>query len=497
MEPTDIKTAADVQTAIGSLTNEVRALADRVATNHASAEALARKADEAAEKARAAMEAAAAPKIQSRTVTGKEADLARYVGDDGAISLLTTRRAVKFAGRTHQVDMPGLLDDGRVVCDWQHDLQRAVGARAMARMVLAKGVDTPVLDAEVVRLLARAPENVRAPLERAFADVSGSGAEWIPDVFDPELYMAFEVPSLLEGAIAEQALQGPTIRPKITGQPRPYLVGAETADDSPAQLPTTSISTSNQTISPPTFGMRFMIGYASAEDSAILIQDEAVRLMIKGHRDGYEDCMVNGDTAGTHQDTIATWNIRSRWGSTGLGGANDHRRAFLGWRALAYDRTATVDQSAGQTVAKILEELVGGMGEHAAGDIAIVVGPEVYFKKLATDSNLLTVDKAGPAAATILRGAPASIGGKRILLTRFINADQAATGLYTGSGTYSSVLAVNTGAFRHYRRRGRTVELSRKANTQQIEIVTTERRGMDTLTASTEKVTFNGFKWLS
>ena len=39
-----------------------------------------------------------------------------------------------------------------------------------------------------------------------------------------------------------------------------------------------------------------------------------------------EDVIFNGDTAATHQDTIASWNARGRWGTVGLGTSLDHRR---------------------------------------------------------------------------------------------------------------------------------------------------------------------------
>lgn len=491
LDPSTVKDDASLHKFHEALVAEVRKAADK-------ADVLERAAADATAKWTAAEQELAEVKraaVANRSASGTNADLTdRYVRN-GKLALTRSASVVEYGGQRIEIEQPGLLDDYHAATPEQIELQRAVGRRAMLRLVMGANARTPNADAEVVRAAMRLPGPVRDAVSRAFADSSTAGAEWIPDVFSPELYQQFEIPSTLAAAFAMDTLSGPTIKPKLTGQARPYLMGADSTSDQPAVLPAVSITTGSQTLAPPAFGMRSLVGIASAEDAAIPIVSIIQAQLTKGLADGYEDCMINGDTTATHEDAIATWNIRSRWGASGLGSSADHRRAFKGFRRIAVDRSATVDQSAGQTVAKILEELVGGHGEYAADDVVIIVGPEVYFKKIAVDSNVLTVDKYGPSAS-ILRGAPASIGGKPIILNRFMSADLANTGLYTGSGAYAGVLTVARSAFRHYQRRGPTVELTRFANTQTIEVVATMRRGMDTLTGSTEKVAMYGYKWL-
>lgn len=445
------------------------------------------------------IEAQQAPRI-SREVSGGEGDLvSRYVqttgADKGKVRLVSRTEIVPFAGRTYEMTLPGILDDRDLCSEWQRDLQKAVGDRAVVRSMLKAGTPTPYLDEQVIRLAMRAPAHIRQALERAFSDSSGSGAEWIPDTFSPELYMAFEVPTIVEGLFESTAINGAMIRPKITGQPRPYLVSEATLDDN-AKVPTTAISTSNQTLAPPTFAMRFLVSYQASEDSALPLGSIIPQYMVKGHRDGNEDTIINGDTAATHQDTgITGWNIRSRWGTSNLGGSNDHRRAFMGLRGIAIDRSGTVNQASGMTAAKIGEELIGGMGEYGSGKLAIITSPEVMFKKLMTDSNVITVDKMGPNAS-ILKGAPASVFGVPIVVSRFVDCRYNASGIYDDSTkTKSGVIVVNTGEFRHYSRRGKQVELTRKADTQQIEYVTSERRGLDTLSGSSDLVVTWGYGW--
>lgn len=492
LDPGAVKTDADMRDWMG----RARSVLVELRNNEA---AHSRAAADLAAKYTQIQEEQSAPRV-SRDITGTESDMvARYVtakgSDAGKVRLVGRTEVVNFAGRTFEMHVPGILDDRELCSEWQRDFQRAVGDRAVVRSMLKAGTPTPYLDEQVVRLALRAPAGIRGAIERAFSDSSAAGAEWIPDTFNPELYMSFEVPSVLEGLFETVAIQGPMIRPKITGQPRPYLISEATLDDN-AKVPTTSITTSSQTLAPPTFGMRFLVSYQSAEDSALPLASIVPQYMVKGHRDGYEDCLVNGDTTATHQDTgIAAWNIRSRWGTSGLGLSTDHRRAFIGFRKLASARSATVNQSAGMTAAKIGEELMGGMAEQAAGSLVVVTSPEVLFKKLMTDSNTITVDKMGPNA-TIMRGAPAAIFGRPIVVSRFVDCQYNASGIYDDSTkTKSLVIVVNTGELRHYTRRGRTVELTRKADVQQIEYVTSERRGLDTLSASTDKIVSVGYGW--
>ena len=486
----------------------VQAATAEIKEANAKGESALTKATAAAENAAKALEAiehGRATAVMQRDIGDKDGDIKRYVKPDGKVQLTTERRTLKIpGGPAVEYEAPGLLDDTQAVGPWHAELQRALGARALARLVMRAGTPTPHLDSEVARLVARAPAGLTDAIARSFVDQTNAGAEWIPDVFSPELYMAFEMPTMLEEMFETQQITGgSTLRPKITGQARPYLLGATTGaesdQDEPAKVPTTAITTDSQALTCPTFGMRFLIGYAAAEDSALMVQAQVQDQLIKGHRDGYEDCMVNGDTAATHQDTgIAGWNVRDRWGSANLGGSNDHRRAFIGFRAMATDRSCTVNQSSGMTVAKIMEELLGGMGEYAAADSLVITSPEVYFKKLLTDTNLLTVDKAGPAATIIARGLlpVAFIGGRPVVISRFVDQKYNTSGIYDNSTkTKSGVLVVARNAFKHYQKRGPTVEISRKPDVQRIEIVATRRKGMDTLTGSSEKVSMWGYGW--
>lgn len=435
---------------------------------------------------------------RERAPTG--GDLRRFIGQDGAVVLKSGVQNVNFAGRTLQVEVDGIFS-GAPVDEWQAELHRLHTGRHFVGILLGNGnrkAATPILDAKLLAHAAKAPAYIRGPLEKAInkamSDTAGSGGDWIPDRWDTALYEEFYAPAGIDSMFETRNIDGPTVLPAITDNIRPYLKG-KVSTNNPSQYTASTPTTSSTTIDSAGMAARVLVDDSAAEDSMVPMLPEIMRRLARSLRDGYEDCMVNGDTAATHQDTLAGWNIRGRWGSDNLGGSSDHRRAFLGFRALAYDRSLTVDQGSGQTIAKVMEELLGGLGERGGFDAVLLVSPEVFFKKMLTDTNVLTVDKLGPAA-TLLRGQLAQIAGVPVVLTRWLSADLAATGLYTGSGAKSGVLALSRSEFAHYERRAAMVEVDKDITIGAHNLVATVRRSMRTLSGSSSQVARYGFNWL-
>ena len=426
------------------------------------------------------------------TVANGKGDYSKFVGQKGAI-LRNTSEEITFGGLKATVEREGLFfaapED-----DWHRDLLRMSAARSVARSIRGKG-NTPELDKMILGHVAKAPRELRSAIEKAVNDTTGYGAEWIPDVPISTLYEEFFVASgAVGGLFATQTISGPVLIPSITDTGRPYLKGKVSTND-PAQYTASDFVSSNQTIDPAGFAARFLVDDSAAESAIFALMPEITRRAAKAINDGYEDCVINGDTAATHQDAIASWNLRSRWGSTGLGGSADHRRGFIGRRALAYDRSMTTDQGATQTASGLLA-LVGTMGELGMSNVALVTSPEVYLKKLLADTSVLTYDKMGPMA-TLLTGQLASVGGHPIIVSRWMGSDLAATGLYTASGALSGVIAVSTDQFTNYQVRGTMVEQDKDITRGAYNVVATTRKGLYTLSSSTSKVVAFGFNWLS
>jgi hypothetical protein len=105
------------------------------------------------------------------------------------------------------------------------------------------------------------------------------------------------------------------------------------------------------------------------------------------------------------------------------------------------------------------------------------------------------VDKLG-TNATLLRGQLASISGVPVVMTRWLTADMATTGLFTGSGAKSGCLAVSREEFTHYQRRASLVELDKDITRGAFNLVATLRRTFRTLSSASSKVVTYGFNWL-
>lgn len=438
---------------------------------------------------------------QADRVTGD--DLRKHLRSDGSVAMVTVTEKRTFAGRSVEVEIPGLLDSAPSD-EWSKEFRSAIQKRSLARMFLvgerrgAVAARTPKLDSRILSLAARAPDSIRAGVEKAFSDTSGAGAEWIPDNWATQLYEDFYLPSSVEAIFQRIQLDGTWIMPRISDVTRPYLGGSQTTDI-PTAIPASTPTTANATIAAIMLAVRMLLDVGATEDSIIPVIPEMQRRLARALADGFEDGLINGDSTATHQDAIALWNIRNRWApagtTTGLGGSADHRRGFKGLRRLAVDKTNTVDQSGGQTIAKILEELVGRLGERGNVGTKIVTSPEVFFKKIMTDSNLLTVDKVG-ALASLLTGNVARVSGMDIILSRFVSADLATTGLFTNTGSYSGVLAVCPEDFAVFERRGSMVEMEKEIGSQTYELVGTRRVTFASTASDSAKNVAFGFKWL-
>jgi len=485
------------------LLGEFRNVHDKIeAAKHNTEAEIKRAHDKAAaefgEKLRAMEERQAFAGRQAAAPVGGEAALvSRFTRSDGSISLVRSVERVQFAGQSVDVVRDGLFTDSPAT-PWDAELKQLALAATIYRSVTGRAPVT--LRGRLLAHAAKAPTagGFRAALEKtlvkSISDTAASGAEWIPDTPISALYEDYFTANGIAALFSTVNINGPIIVPKITDTGRPYLKGKASTND-PDQYTASDVTSDSQTIEAAGFAARFIVDDAATEDAIFALAPEIARRAARAIADGYEDCMINGDTAASHQDAIATWNLRSRWGATGLGGSGDHRRGFLGLRALAVDRSCTVDLTASQTASGVMGSVVGAMGELSASDIALITSPEVLYKKLMVDSSVLTVDKMG-AAATILTGQLASIGGHPLFASRWMGADLASTGLYTGSGALSGLVAVSRGEFAHYQSRSVMVEQDKDITRGIYNIVATQRKSMRTLSSSGQKVVFYAYNML-
>lgn len=423
-------------------------------------------------------------------ITGSDDSLQKFIGEDGSIRWVTGRTKVKTATGTTTVQEKGLLDSDENLSNWHVEMKRLANDRMMVKSMLVGDTATPKLDLAIARHLAIAPRSIRASIEKANYDGASVGAELIPDQFLAELHMEYEVPTVVRSLFSEVQMTSNTmLAPRIDRGGRPYIKGNVTSDN-PALYPVSTVTTAQASISAKGLATRYILDEELIEDSAVLLLPAMQRMIAKDMRDALEDAIINGDSAATHQDAIATWNIRSRWGATGLGGSNDHRRLFLGLRAAAYDKATTLDCNAG-TTAKFLE-LIALMGEYASADKVLIVSPECLYERLMGLTELLTIDKFGPQA-TILTGQLGSLFGMPVVVSRFLSNDLHTTGLFTGASATTGMLVVARDSWNIFARRGIQIQQEQDITSGAYNMVATERLTFDSLDAAAVKNVAYGF----
>lgn len=399
-----------------------------------------------------------------------------YEREDGSKSVrMTGERGLDGVWRA------GLLDDESTYSEWQRSVQRAVTRRSLVRLLARpRGSErfarSPQADHELGQLLRVAP----AQMARIFGDGSNIGAEWIPDVTLPEVDRYVKANRRVEALFRTMPMSDKTvIMPKLTVGLRPYLKGTATADD-PAQYTASTYSTDSKTVTAKSWAVRMQVDDDASEDSIIaveeLVRDELVAALV----DGFEDSIINGDTAGTHQDTLSGWDIRSRWGSSGLGTSADHRRAFIGLRARAFDLSNASDGSSAETFAGLLGQRATLDSPLGLDSVVAIVSPEYYLAKMLNFTETVTLDKFGPQA-TVLTGQIASVGGMPVIISEFLDKELNTSGIYDDSTkTKTGVLVVNTSRFFVGARRGAVVEVDRDATRGLNHYIVTARKTFDT-----------------
>jgi hypothetical protein len=434
------------------------------------------------------------PIVKDDHLNGSDYHLKSFVNEKG-IRWTAQKKDVQIAGRgTVRIEEKGLLDSETPINQWHCDLLKINKERSMARMIMSNP-NTPKSDLQLWKHLQKAPRFMQPAIKKAFNDSAGLGAEWIPDQFASQLYFNVEeqsqVPRVVADNLQKQQVDRSTILiPRLERGGRPYLKGSVTTDN-PASYTASSVATSQKSITISGLASRFIIDDAAAEDSAVAVIPSLQRQIIMDLNDAMEDALINGDTTATHQDAIADWNIRSRWGTSGLGGSSDHRRAFKGMRKQAIARNAKADLATA-SFANILG-LKAQMGELAMQDVVLFASPEAVLANLLELSEVRTLDVFGPLA-TVKTGQIAALMGMPIIMSRFIGADMNAAGLFNNVVTNKTgIILAHAPSWTIFERKGILVETDRKIDSGSTEIVATMRATFDTLDLDTQKNVAYGY----
>ena len=148
----------------------------------------------------------------------------------------------------------------------------------------------------------------------------------------------------------------------------------------------------------------------------------------------------------------------------------------------------TVDQGSTETFAGLMSTRGTLDSPHGVdGDLCVIVSPERYLDVLVTMAEVKSLSDFGPNY-TALSGQVAAIGGMPVIVSEFVTADLAATGLYTGSGATSGWLIVNRSRFRMGRLGGGAqVQLAPDITRGIYDVVATSRQVFFTIDGTSKK----------
>lgn len=423
--------------------------------------------------------------------------IARHDSGEGAKR--ATKGDLVLAGRMDPETkqwIPGLLDQTTgTENEWAGDLRRAVGDLNMVATIKGSHRNCPVALKRLGRVLDGAPASVKSAESikrlKAFVDSSGSGGEWIIDLGIPDL---IDNNPLIRSPLADRIMvhnmaAKEEVIPAMTTGLRPYKYSGGLVDD-PAQFTSSSLSTQDRRRT--TAGMAVFAKWDrdAAEDSILNMRDVFNREISLAIRDGREDCLINGDTTASHQDAIASWNIAARWGSTGLGGAGDHRRSYDGFRAYAFDNTwdgtaAAVNLNSSQTwdgLTGLIARLSGTGGMVNSNTIAIT--SKAFLVKMFLFDEFKQQNWNGQGS-TIANSSLLRFGAHELLVSDFMGSDLNASGVYDGvTTTKTGLLMVNLDRWEMNRRLGTVVETDADITRNQGRIVARVREALWSMEAA-------------
>ena len=417
---------------------------------------------------------------------GADSDLDVYRRADGSIRLRGYSEMAGPAEDDHW--MPGLLDDVQARSPWHGALQDALTRDTIARTVL--GRPHRGIRAELKGLARVAPGPLRDVLLKAFDGGSGTGDEFFQTPTLPVLEREVQARTgNLRGIFpAITVSAATTMLPVLGDNGRPFLVGSGSGEN-PANVARTNISTAERTLSPVGMGMSYLVHDVASEDAIFNIIAEMSAVLTRSLADGFEDCIVNGDTSATHQDTgIANWDAGGIWNAVDAG-TLDHRKAFDGLRriALAYgtDAYATWASFTDDKFRKGVASLSLPRGRD--GDLVCLTSDAGMLRTFAAMSNVVTAEKYG-AREPLLTGEVARYAGVRFIVNDFMSEQMNTSGVYDNSTkTTTGALLFNRQHFRVINRRSSRLELQRNALQQGTYMVLTSRETFK-LIRSTSKI---------
>jgi hypothetical protein len=406
------------------------------------------------------------------TMDGPAASIAREYGKGDDLALFPVSRSYSIGGKNHTEIADGLLTSTRTFGDahlevktlWEAGLValacKGKNASSMSGGELRRafmehnGAIVAKIADRVVRMgLASDRDTV---VNRVFGVSAGNGSDLIPgEVLAPEMLRVASAAIMDSpvGLFVQKVIDARNMKsPLGTARPRPYLQGSASASAA-ADYVLSAMGTDVLAYTVKNMACAVQYDRNAEADAIIAFMPELRTQMAEAMALALFDAVLNGDTASTHQDSLSAWApegvfpVATPSGGTMVGSALDHRRAFLGLRARAFDigSGAKSDLASSYTFAKIQgmqAKMSGGVGQNNAR-VAIFASFENILNRFSTLAEVLTLEKFGPAA-TILTGQVLSLGGKPVIRSWPLGRTGAQTGAFGTDGLHSATAGNNT-----------------------------------------------------
>lgn len=405
---------------------------------------------------------------------GDVGHLRTYIEPDqkGLASIRWAPSETPGEGTDYLDDEDGLFT-GTPTCEWQKQLQHWVSIRSLVRAHLgadqvARGVLSPhtlptanlspKTDRTLRKILLRCPEpELRLRLQKIFDNQTGTGGDWIPtqdlmpSLIEPMIGFGTPIASQLERLTTSS---GRVDLPALTGVGIPYLHGIPT-EDTPGQFKASNVGTTNRSTTLQGIAIRHVASIDAMEDSIVLAGPLLMRMAALGLTYAVDDALINGDSNATHDDTLDAWNPASVFSATPAGGSDDHRRAWLGWRAEASDNSATNDTSGAWTWDNFISLIATLKSAHALGGRTVVISSFAAAIETMKWDEFQGLDKVGTQSVLTASGIQDAVGfvrgskgGIPILLSPFMTEDLNASGVFDNvTTTKTGVVAVDLGSY--------------------------------------------------
>lgn len=242
---------------------------------------------------------------------------------------------------------------------------------------------------------------------------TGAGVDWVPTAFSGQVWEDLRLQTLVADNLVQIDMPTEAFKlPYKSGSATPYLTQQAT------NMTLSQFTTGNDTLDAVGFGCALQFSGEMAEDSVSAVLPLVRADLATTLAEALENCLVNGDTTGSHMDSDTT-------------GATDVRKGFKGFRKLALAGAIKVD--GGTFSVAVLRSARKAMKKYGVNpaNLMWVVGTSGLMTMMGL-TEILTMEKYG-ANATLVTGELARIDGIPVVPSGMIREDLNASGVFDNS----------------------------------------------------------------